>query len=49
MELDTILEKQREFFRSGATLPVEFRLKMLKRLYAAVKKYEPEIAAANVP
>lgn len=46
MELDTILEKQREFFRSGATLPVEFRLKMLKRLYAAVKKYEPEIAAA---
>lgn len=46
MELDTILEKQREFFRSGATLPVEFRLKMLRRLYAAVKKYEPEIAAA---
>ena len=46
MEIDTILKQQREFFRSGATLPVEFRLKMLRRLYAAVKKYVPEIAAA---
>ena len=46
MELDTLLEQQREFFRSGATLPVEFRVKMLRKLYAAVRKYEPEIAAA---
>ena len=46
MELDVILQQQRDFFLSGATLSVEFRLKMLKRLYAAVKKYEPEIAAA---
>ena len=46
MNIDTILEQQRNYFLSGATLPVEFRLKMLKRLYAAVKKYEPEIADA---
>ena len=46
MEIDAILQQQRDFFRSGATLPVEFRLKMLRRLYAAVKQYEPEIAAA---
>ena len=46
MKPETILERQRAFFLSGATLPVEFRLKMLRRLYAAVKKYEPEIAAA---
>lgn len=46
MELDAILEQQRAYFRSGATLPVEFRLRMLRRLYAAVRKYEPEIAAA---
>ena len=46
MELDVILEQQRKFFHSGTTLSVEFRLKMLKRLYSAVKKHEPEIAAA---
>ena len=46
INIDTILEQQRNYFLSGATLPVEFRLKMLKRLYAAVKKYEPEIADA---
>lgn len=46
MNIDEILEKQREFFRSGATLPVNFRIRMLKKLYAAVKKYEHEINAA---
>lgn len=46
MELDTIMQQQRDFFLSGATLSVDFRLKMLKRLYAAVKQYEPDIAAA---
>ena len=44
--IDEILTKQRRFFRSGATLPVSFRIEMLKKLYAAVKKYEPEISAA---
>ncbi len=44
--IDEILTKQRRFFRSGATLPVSFRIEMLKKLYAAVKKYEPEIGAA---
>lgn len=44
--IDEILTKQRRYFRSGATLPVSFRIAMLKKLYAAVKKYEPEIGAA---
>ncbi|MBE6710948.1 MAG: aldehyde dehydrogenase [Ruminococcaceae bacterium] len=44
--IDEILTKQRRFFRSGATLPVSFRIEMLKKLYAAVKTYEPEISAA---
>lgn len=44
--IDEILGKQRRFFRSGATLPVSFRSEMLKKLYAAVKKYESEIGAA---
>ena len=44
--IEEILTKQRRYFRSGATLPVSFRIAMLKKLYAAVKKYEPEIGAA---
>lgn len=46
MNIKEVLEKQRKFFDSGETLPVEFRLKMLKRLYAAIKKYEVEIEDA---
>lgn len=45
-EIETLLEKQREFYRSGATIPVEFRIEQLKKLYAAVKKYEDEIGRA---
>ncbi len=40
------MEAQRRFFRTGATLPVSFRVKMLQRLRAAVKRYEGEISRA---
>ncbi len=46
MDIQSILNKQRRFFHSGATLPVEFRKTQLKRLYETIKKYEPEIHAA---
>ena len=46
MDITSILEKQKEYFASGATLPVAFRIEMLKKLYRTVKKYEDEIAAA---
>ena len=46
MGIDEILESQRKFFRSGATLPVKFRIEMLKKLYNGVKKYETEIGEA---
>lgn len=45
-KIDALLESQRNYFRSGATLPVDCRIEMLKKLYAAIKKYEPEIAQA---
>ncbi len=45
-DIDNILEKQREYFRSGATLPVSFRVEMLKKLRDTVEKYEKEIEAA---
>ena len=46
MHIDEILNKQRAYFQSGATLPVKFRIAMLKKLLAAVNRYEKEIAAA---
>ena len=45
-EIHSLLEKQRIFYRSGATIPVRFRIEQLKKLYAAVKKYQAEISAA---
>lgn len=46
MDIDRLLESQRRFFRSGATLSVQFRIEMLKKLRSTVKKYETEIAEA---
>lgn len=46
MNVDQLLKQQREYFRSGATLPVEFRISMLKKLYKTIKKYEYEIVEA---
>ncbi len=42
-EIQALLENQRNFYRSGATIPVKFRVEQLKKLYATVKKYETEI------
>ena len=44
--IDLILESQRKFFRSGATLPVEYRVEMLKKLYDTIKENKKEIAIA---
>ena len=42
-EIQNLLNKQRAYYRSGATIPVTFRIAQLKALYAAVKKYQTEI------
>ena len=44
--IESILESQRAYFQSGATFSVDFRIKMLKKLYQTVKKYETEIEEA---
>ena len=46
LEIQALLQKQRDFFNSGATLPVAFRKAQLQRLYGAVKQYEAEIGEA---
>ncbi len=45
-EIQTLLNKQREYYRSGETIPVSFRIQQLKKLYATVQKYEKEICDA---
>ncbi len=45
-EIKALLEEQRRFYRSGATLSYEFRRASLLRLYGAVKRYESDIDAA---
>ncbi len=46
MNIHEIVESQRRFFRTGATLPVSFRREMLQRLLGAVNRYEAEIGKA---
>ena len=42
-EIQSLLERQRKYYKSGATIPVKFRVEQLKKLYAAIKKYETEV------
>ena len=41
-----ISQEQKDFFRSGATLDISFRKQMLKKLLAAMEKWEPQLADA---
>ena len=45
-EILEIVQKQKAYFKTGVTLPVSFRIEMLKKLYAVIKKYETEITSA---
>ena len=45
-QIELLVSKQREFFKTGATLDIKFRIDALKKLKEAVKKYEGEIAKA---
>ena len=42
-QINSLLEKQKAYYKSGATIPVKFRIEQLKKLYATVKKYETEV------
>lgn len=45
-EIRQIIDTQRAFFYSGATLAVDRRIQALKKLKTCIVKYEPEIEAA---
>lgn len=41
-----VLEKQRDYFASGETKAIDFRIQQLKKLYQAIEDYEDEILEA---
>ena len=45
-DIQAIVEKQRAFFRSGATQDIELRLDYLRRLRTAMQIYEPSLCKA---
>lgn len=46
MEMNKIITDQREYFYSGATLDINFRISALKKLKTCILKYEKEIHSA---
>ena len=48
-EIQALLVKQRNYYRDGHTLSVDFRINQLKKLYSSIKKYESEVKNALVP
>ncbi|MBE5951871.1 MAG: aldehyde dehydrogenase [Lachnospiraceae bacterium] len=47
-QLDVLLENQKKYFESGITLPVKFRIEMLKKLYRTIRSHEAEINQALI-
>lgn len=45
-QITQLLDKQRQYFYSGATLNLDFRISALKRLRASIRKHEHQIHAA---
>lgn len=45
-KIDCIIDAQREFFRSGATLDVNFRKEMLRKFLKAMQKWESRLCEA---
>ena len=45
-EISALVQRQRDYFSTGATLPVENRIRALKKLRTALREYEADIAAA---
>ena len=45
-EIQKILDRQREYFETGATYPVSVRKEALRRLYAGIEEREEKLCAA---
>ena len=45
-DIDLLLQRQRQFFHTGTTLPVPYRIAALKKLYTAIQHRQKDIASA---
>ena len=45
-EISQLLQAQRAYYKTGATLPVKFRITQLRKLYVAVQTHQDEICKA---
>ena len=45
-EIQSLLKSQKDYYKSGVTIPVKFRIAQLKKLYKTIKKYENEVNEA---
>ena len=46
MQIEELVQRQRAFYSTGKTLPVEFRMEALRKLKAEIRAMEPEINRA---
>lgn len=46
IEIQEILKKQKDYFETGATLPIKARIEALKKIHAYIKAHEKEITDA---
>ena len=46
LDFQKLIQRQRAYFKTGATLPVQFRIEALKKLQSSIKKNEKEITDA---
>ncbi len=46
LEIEELLQEQKNYYQSGATIPVKFRITQLKKLYETIKRHEQEIEKA---
>lgn len=46
MQIEKLVNAQKEYFHTHETFPTKFRIQMLKKLYASIKTHEVEILAA---
>lgn len=46
MQIEELVQRQRAFYSTGTTLPVEFRMEALRKLKAEIRAMEPEIDRA---
>ena len=46
MQIEELVQRQRAFYSTGTTLPVEFRMEALRKLKTEIRAMEPEIDRA---